>query len=492
MLYKHIKTFSRLMMSTQKRSLENSAPRAKKPKLKRFRPKPVDLVGNEGVLRHDIADLLKANNIEAKNALNDMNAFVNRDRSTEWPWHKEVELEIQTLSSNGSGLALYESRPVVVPYTLPGDKVLAKIYRTEEYYFEAEIRDILVKSPERDDSLINCKYFAKCSGCQLQMTSYENQLNIKRNTVISAYKHFAPKLWVSGKLPEIHPTYASPKQYNYRTKLTPHFDIPKKGLTEPPPIGFGVKGRTTVLDIEECAIATPVVNQGLTEERAKIIGDYKKYKRGVTLLLRQGEENDKLVCVTNPKEIMTETIDSKYSFKFKAGTFFQNNNSILPIVTEFVRNNIAINGNPPKYLVDTYCGCGLFAITCSSGAESVVGVEISAESVEFAEENAKLNNIKNAKFVVGEAEKIFEHVSTAPEETAIVIDPPRKGCDQKFLDQLVEFLPAKVVYVSCNVHSQARDLEYLLERTPYKVESLGGFDFFPQTHHVEGVAVLSR
>jgi tRNA (uracil-5-)-methyltransferase len=299
-------------------------------------------------------------------------------------------------------------------------------------------------------------------------------------------------------VPEIEPTVGSPLQFEYRTKLTPHFDVPRGGLKTPPTIGFGQRGRKAVVDIEECAIGTNVLNSGLTAERAKVLDTYQRYKKGATLLLRESLEtleSEKRKCITSTKATIYEKV-GKYRFEYPAGHFFQNNNSILPLVTDYVRENIILpaTGKPPKYLVDTYCGSGLFAVTCAGDAESVIGVEISKESVQYAERNATLNNLKNATFIVGQAERIFEQVKNNPSETSIIIDPPRRGCDKAFLDQLLDFKPSKVVYVSCNVHSQARDIEYILtsdQGKDYSVESIRGFDFFPQTHHVESVAVLS-
>lgn len=460
---------------------------APKKKVRKYKSVKIDPTSAEGVLRKNIEDTFP-------NApRNDMNAFVNRDGSSEWHMHGPANnLKIVALTSNGSGLAFDEGRQrvVLVPFTLPGDLVNAHIYRTEEFYLEAEVREVLEYSKEHDAQLVNCQYFGKCAGCQYQNTSYLNQLEIKRTVVENAYKYFAPTL----KIPQIHPTVASPLQTAYRTKLTPHFDVPKKGLTGPDfPIGFGQKGRKNILDIEDCSIGTPVVSSGIKSERKKARESWQSYKVGATILLRNAV-NDRLV--TDPREIMQERVGD-FIFEFKAGEFFQNNNSILPVVIKFVGEALKIGEEQktsPDYLVDTYCGCGLFAIACSANAKSVVGVEISAQNVEFARKNAKLNNIKNTEFIVGQAEKIFEKVKGNSDSTSVVIDPPRKGCDHTFLDQLLEFEPAKIVYVSCNVHSQARDLEYFVGRSEgkYVVESLGGFDFFPQTYHVEGVAVLKK
>jgi tRNA (uracil-5-)-methyltransferase len=144
--------------------------------------------------------------------------------------------------------------------------------------------------------------------------------------------------------------------------------------------------------------------------------------------------------------------------------------------------------------VDAYCGSGLFSILCGRNFSAVIGVDISADSISYASRNAASNNIQNAKFISGNAEKIFESITFPGSETSLIIDPPRKGCDKVFLDQLLDFRAKRVVYVSCNVHTQARDIGYILmseKGKGYRVDEIRGFDFFPQTHHVEGVAVLS-
>uniref|UniRef100_A0A060TCV7 ARAD1D38940p n=1 Tax=Blastobotrys adeninivorans TaxID=409370 RepID=A0A060TCV7_BLAAD len=474
-------------------------PPKKKVKVKKYKEPPVDPVSSEGVLINDIKSLLQSKGISEQNVINDMQEFFSRPKGEPHPEHGPVTVKIEGQSSVGDGIGLYEVSPdryrvITVPFALAGETVEAKVFKTFKYYFQADLIKVVTPSPVRNNDLIKCKYFGQCSGCQYQMIPYENQLEMKRQVIVNAFKHYATGIDRS-RLPEVLPTMASPLTHGYRTKLTPHFDVPRQGLQAPPPIGFGIKGQKKVLDIEECPIGTSIVNKGMTEQRKHVHDNYASYKRGATLLLRENALTpEERVCTTSTKEIITEYID-QFKFQYPAGSFFQNNNSILPLVTAYVRDNIVLpsTGKLPKYLVDTYCGSGLFAVTCSTASESVIGVEISKDSVAYAQKNADMNGVKNASFIVGEAEKIFEKVNTNPEDTSIIIDPPRKGCDKAFLDQLLDFSPAKVVYVSCNVHSQARDIEYILSdpRNKYKVESIRGFDFFPQTHHVESVAVLS-
>lgn len=156
----------------------------------------------------------------------------------------------------------------------------------------------------------------------------------------------------------------------------------------------------------------------------------------------------------------------------------------------------------PTHLVDAYCGSGLFAISLQERFQKVAGVEIDANAIKRAKLNVELNSIappEKMEFLAGSAEEIFASVQTFPRlRTALIIDPPRKGCDEAFLRQMLEFGAGTVVYVSCNVHSQARDMEVILqgevwldgEKRKYVVESVRGLDLFPQTSHVESIAVL--
>jgi len=447
-----------------------------------------------------------------------------------------VELEVVAMSSHGEGLAITEEKDwiVAIPFCVPGERVLAKVYRNDRLHSYADLVEVLRRNAAkeagwRDDSLIGCKYFGTCGGCQYQFLTYEKQLSLKREVVTKAFKHFSgldPSL-----VPGIGETLPSPQQYHYRTKLTPHFDQPTashranngEGLN----IGFMQKGRRTVMDIEECPIGTQVINTRMKELREEIRHNLPKYKRGATLLLRDSlpldvpivdqVENPPLdvddtdatteqhVCVTDPKAIVRERISNKFMFTFLANSFFQNNNGILSSLVDCIRDDLARTrpsrdgedaapAKQDRYLVDTYCGSGLFGITLADKFKEVQGIEISADSIKYAEINAKLNGVENAKFLTGSAEAIFENLTLPADQTTILIDPPRKGCDEAFLNQLLAFGPSRIIYVSCNVHTQARDIGYLIKKSEqaYKLDSVRGCDLFPQTYHVEGLAMLSK
>ena len=239
------------------------------------------------------------------------------------------------------------------------------------------------------------------------------------------------------------------------------------------------------------------------------------YKRGVTLLLRDSlpipgdgssttTDPEETICVTDHKGTVREKVGEKL-FEYPANAFFQNNNSILVPLTSYVRDAIFPNDGTsdkprPTHLIDAYCGSGLFAISLSEDFSKVVGIELSADSIKSATRNALLNWCQDkCSFMAGDAANIFSVVGDQQEfprdRTVLIIDPPRKGTDEKFIGQMMEFGCEVVVYVSCNVHTQARDIGMILGKKTndgrrYEVESLRGFDLFPQTAHVESVAVL--
>lgn len=521
-------------------------------KMKKGRAKPVKEGSSEEVLMADLRAMLAAQKLEDCTEDDVAEGKVEEQEELPEPG-TEIDVVVQQLSSTGDGLAQQPGRKqiYVVPFVVPGDTVRIKVYRhlPQDNYSVGDFISVTKPGPMRDDSHIFCQYFSKCSGCQFQMLSYADQLAHKRTIVERAYQNFsqlAPEL-----VPAIGETMGSPLQMGYRTKLTPHFDGPpgslkkrgreKKFLTQVPEIGFMKKGSGRTIDIEDCPIGTDAVRKGMARERARMKEEYTKYERGATILLRENTKRvpkgetlpeplpedavtveterftDIKTCITDNNATSTEYIED-FIFTNPAGSFFQNNNSILPSFTDYIRQHIlpppSDSAKPIKTLIDAYSGSGLFTITLSSQfSGGSIGIDIADKSITFARTNAKLNNLpeQQCKFIAADAPELFKSVKDFDaEETVVVLDPPRKGCDASFLRQLLGFGPRRVVYVSCNVHTQARDVGVLVRgevsgmeggesvgengqtKTRYEIESIRGFDFFPQTGHVEGVAVLNR
>jgi tRNA/tmRNA/rRNA uracil-C5-methylase (TrmA/RlmC/RlmD family) len=432
-----------------------------------------------------------------------------------FPYHHELELEISTLTNLGVGLGRVPlagdqlsaassqpdpqgSRPsgwvVMVPFTLPGEKVRVRVYRNHKNYSEADLVAVLTPSPHRVNP--KCPLFGSCGGCQYQHLAYVEQLKWKRQQVEELLKFMA------GVEFPVAPVIGSPREFGYRSKITPHFHAPRSfggpvsrpaeaGLeTSPPanyPIGFLKQGtRFDLVDVPHCDIATPEINAKLPEVRAKTRARLAagEYKRDSTLLLRHAQEG----VITDYDAVIHEQVGA-LKLHFLSRDFFQNNPFILPAFTGYVRAQAAASG--AHHLVDAYCGSGLFALSCAPAFTRVAGVEISETSVKFATENAAANGITNATFRAADAAQIFAGLDFPPADTAVVIDPPRKGCDELFLSQLFAFGPRAVVYVSCDPATQMRDLKGFLA-AGYRLTAVQPFDLFPQTRHLECVITLQR
>ena len=423
-----------------------------------------------------------------------------------FPYRTEIELEISTLTNLGVGLGRVildsptggnalvrdnasnpepkriEGWVVMVPFTLPGERVRVRVYRNHKNYSEADLVEVLSPSPERVTA--PCPLFGRCGGCQYQHLNYAGQLEWKRRQVQELLQHMA------GVSFDVAAVIASPREYGYRSKITPHFQIPRPERAVPPeqvPIGFLRQGsRFDLIDVPACPIATPEINTKLTDVRAETRRRIAagEFERGATLLLRHAQEG----VITNYDAVIHENVGG-LKLHFLARDFFQNNPFILPAFTGYVRDAAAQTG--AKFLVDAYCGSGLFALSSASAFERVTGVEISESSVKFARENAAANGISNATFQAGDAAQIFAGLNFPPNDTVVVIDPPRKGSDESFLQQLFAFDPRAVVYVSCDPATQMRDLKHFLTAN-YELRAVQPFDLFPQTRHLECVMTLAR
>jgi 23S rRNA (uracil1939-C5)-methyltransferase/tRNA (uracil-5-)-methyltransferase len=394
-----------------------------------------------------------------------------------FPYHHELELAIEALSNSGDGVARVDGWVVFVPFALPGDRVVARIWKNEKNCSYADLASVVEPSSDRVEPV--CRLFGLCGGCQYQHLSYEKQLEWKTQQVADLLR-----LQAGLTLP-VNPAIASPKQYNYRSKITPHFDKPKNQQQGIGPIGFlKVGSRRELVDVPACPIAMECINEALPPVRKTCRENSAQYKRGATLLMRASEGG----VLTNNGSIATEYVGN-LEFHFLAGDFFQNNPFILPLFTSYVADQASQGGQ--EFLVDAYCGSGLFSLSLASRFKKVVGVEVSETSADWARSNARTNGIDHASFMAADASAIFADVDYPPHLTSVVIDPPRKGCDMNFLNQLFAFGPARVVYVSCNPATQIRDLAEF-DKAGYQVTAVQPFDLFPQTKHLECVVTLVR
>lgn len=390
-------------------------------------------------------------------------------------YHQQLEVRIDNLTNEGAGVARVDGWVVFVPFTLPGELVRCSVYRNHKNFSEADLVEVLEPSPNRVDP--KCVLFGQCGGCQYQHLSYSEQLHWKKRQVAELLKHMAK---IEHPVNEV---ISSPVEYGYRSKITPHFHRPKHGGIGA--IGFlRARTRNAMVDVDHCPIAMPALNEQLAKVRERARANADTFKNGATLLMRAAKNG----VLTSPHDLAVEEVDG-VQFEFQAGDFFQNNPYIL---SQFVRYAIdEAKATGARYLVDAYCGSGLFAISAARDFEQVIGVEISESAVKKAAHNADLNQLGNCRFLAADAPEIFKDMPFNGAETVVLIDPPRAGCSPEFLQQLFAFAPKGVVYVSCNPATQMRDLALFTE-AGYKLGTVQPFDLFPQTKHLECVMTLRR
>ncbi len=390
-------------------------------------------------------------------------------------YHQEIDLRIDSLTNLGAGVGRVDGWVVFVPFTLPGELVRTRIFRNDKNHSQGDLISIVEASPHRVTP--PCPLFGACGGCQYQHLSYPQQLSWKTQQIADLLKHMA------GETHSVNPCESTAQIWNYRSKITPHFEKPKDNKIGP--IGFLKNGRRReILDVPQCPIAMDEINAALPAVHASVRASPERFRRGATLLLRATRG----VVEQDPKAIATETV-SGLQFDFVAGEFFQNNPFILEKFTQFVA--IRATEHKAKFLVDAYCGAGLFALTLANRFKKVIGVEVNEAGAIHARHNVQLNELSNVEILQADALEIFKKIDTPASETTMVIDPPRKGCSPEFIAQLIDYGPQTVIYVSCDPATQVRDYK-LLRSGGYTLVETQPFDLFPHTRHVENIMVLRR
>lgn len=491
--------------------------------------------GSKDVLKREISDCLEMCNNKEGSSLTYDDIKVGIDVIDKFIFSKDRpqvilnDVEVVYLTSEGYGLALVNKSKylkefnteengaytvVLIPKTLPGDKVTVQLIAHSFDHAESILLSIdnkKEKANRRRDELVVCGNFQECNACQYQMLDYNYQLELKQSVIQKAYKFFYPEVFKHIPQEDLGNVVASPMEYSYRTKITPHYTY-RKGNIENIKVGFkNVNPTKGNIDVLNCPIATESINEELIKVRARVknkLAESSPNREQSTVLLRESIRVDfktgnyDIVCITDPKAIVTEKVDD-FVFQFPANEFFQNNNSILLMVIDYIRFHL--EGLQFKHIVDTYCGSGFFGLSLSRDIPEdgrVFGIEVSATSLKYASHNAKINGLQvpeKMQFIEGSSEKIFTNEdflnsNVKGHESVVIMDPSRKGSNKEFLTQLLEFKPKLIVYVSCNVFTQARDISTFMklqEDNPiYELNDITGFDFFPQTKHVESIAIL--
>ena len=365
-----------------------------------------------------------------------------------------VTLVIHDIAFGGEGVARLDEFVVFVPFVLVGEEVEAEITEVKKNFARAKLVKVIKTAPERVSP--ECKFFGECGGCQYQHMDYATQLRFKHKQIADLFQRvggFAQTL--------VDPVVPCPNPYGYRNRIMvrSQWNKPEQKLN----IGFLRYDSRLVVDLQECKIAEPALN-----EQIQYVRKNPPPKGGLKVVLRIAPEG----------------------WEVPRDSFFQNNFFLLPKLIEAVRNRFADSGN--KFLIDAYCGVGFFSIELADLAESFVGVEIDAMAIKSARKNLAARNITNGEYVFGDTSEMLPSLLQRFDagKTTVVLDPPRTGCSPESMKLLREVRPAQIIYVSCHPATLARDLNILCAEGVFELAKVVPLDMFPQTQHVECVADL--
>lgn len=444
---------------------------------------------------------------------------------------QELILTIEKLSSNGVGIAHHDGIVVFVDKTCPQDKCRVKIIKQNKSYLVGELVEIIEKSPHRVKPF--CPMQNVCGACQIQFIDYDYQLKLKKEIVQDAMRGI--------EIGEIHDVTPSPDIREYRHKI--QYPIRQTQVSKRIVAGYFKQKSHDIVNIKYCPIQPAICDkiiefvreiapmygiEGYDEKNHKgllrhvvIRSSSKTGKNLVVLVINASRVNEKIkdfaqklydsfdeisgitvnfndkktnLILSNRTELLygkdyVEEDICGITFKIGSNTFFQVNPKSAENIFQFVKDYISNNYSNSSVL-DAYAGISAFGLVLANVCNSVVSVEENNASVELAKEVKKMNDIRNIELYCEDSEKFFENeISKCKKYDITILDPPRKGCTEKTLDYAYKLTKSKIIYVSCNPSTLARDLKYLIQKGA-KVDLIKPFDMFCHTSHIENVAII--
>ncbi len=438
-----------------------------------------------------------------------------------------IELNIDSYGDKGEGVGRYDGLAVFVPFAIVGERVKAKIILSKKSYAVGKLVEVIKSSPERVEP--KCPYFTKCGGCQLMHMSSREQASLKEKKVSDAMKRI-------GKIEtETDKVFSGKNVERYRNKL----QMPLQGTVDGLQGGFYAPFSHRLIPIEDCLIQNErsiEVFKKLKEyaDENGVCGYNEESHTGLLrhLVLRSSESGIMITVVINGNKLphIEKLVEKLEALNVPFGLYLNENKERTNVVfgkrfiyicglkeLSFIDDGIKYSVLPQSFLqvndevkdklyedslekaridkdtvvINAYSGAGLLTAKLAKYAKSAIGVEIVKEATENADKLKKENGISNMENITGdcavEIPKLIKNIGE--EKTVLFLDPPRKGVDEKVLDAVLEAMPEKIVYISCNPATLARDLSILSQK--YDVVSVSPYDMFPQTSHVETLAVLS-
>lgn len=382
----------------------------------------------------------------------------------------EIELHIDRLAAGGDGVGRApDGRAVFVPFTAPGDRARVRLVETRARFARGEVVTLLEASPQRTDPL--CEVFGSCGGCAWQHVRYDAQLEAKRGILEDALErvgHLSPEQPV-----RVTP---SPSEYGYRgrTRL-----VTKNGR-----VGYRRRRSHAICAVRRCPVLMPALDGALAE-----LADHPPQETSEWELIAGADGSARSVALTRPlpKEPSVTLSVAGDAFRVSPGVFVQANGLLLDELARCVHEAAGRGG----LALELFCGAGFLTLGLARRFERVIAVESEGRAVEDLQRNLAAAGLANVEVVGGRAEHILDDCLGERVPDLVVLDPPRVGLPPELVDAVADTLPHRIVYVSCDPATLARDLARFVGHG-YRLQRVQGIDLFPQTPHVEAVATLVR
>jgi len=393
-----------------------------------------------------------------------------------------IELKIDGVAFGGDGVGRFREQVVFVPFTVDGDEAAIRVTEVKKRFIRGRLEQLLAPSPWRIEP--RCRYYTRCGGCQYQHIRDAHQAKIKEQQVNDAFVRIG-RITV----PPVSPIVTAPPTFQYRCKADYHVRTSAK---EPPLIGFMDVENRRLVDIDHCEIVDESINEAcLAFRRDLATGRLKTPWNRQTIWSADaiGEKAEVVTDFRRPRFVMRTVKGQNLMAPYRG--FFQANDFLLPRLVDDIVETSDLSGR--ESVADVHCGSGLFSLFLAPRVQQLYGIEMDGEAIHCARLNHRQAGFTHALFYRGDAGDVLQRVFVAGKKKidVLILDPPRIGCDPALISAVTVLKPMKLIYLSCNPATQARDIGLMIEQG-FALKSLRPFDMFPQTAHIEAVALLER